>query len=534
MRARWSGGIPAAVAGAGLAVGAAWAADGRTDLERCVALAPGAVNLSILPRGSADCLVIPPAARELRTIGQPDRCIVIDGTTIGRGASGSATCTRAVDQDGVQVLRGGGEACLGVNSAAGALTVLSRKGRGCLGVDRSTGRVAAVDPTTGTLSPVGAPLPGATPRAVVIDPATGTLSPVGAPLPGRRPGSTAIDPTTGTLSPVGSVPRPIRVAEPSGEWLIDDRSRWGATDRIAVRVGVTYGQWDVAGVSSGTLVDGGVGTEREATHSEDTVDTWGADLRMRTPYGDVTFVYEEGDAHDAVTEPVGGAQIGFVYHTPSATGSLGLNTGRTGGEFRVDTDLRFAGARYAFPFSLYRREGDDCKIDFRAVLAASRLRLRYDAWQGNTTVPTIYSEARQEVEEDRYGAGVRGVYAQRLSDAIVGRFVLDLDLYYRKATLDSEQRNACGAPGCPPAATFTATVHDEDTGFAWGAGLGAALDYDLSRKARVSLTAGYRHHGESVQLVNPVRTIDFDGPPRLADRDVGVWRLGVAYRYTFD
>ena len=524
MRARWSGGIPAAVAGAGLAFGAAWAADGRADLERCVALAPGAVNLSILPRGSADCLVIPPAARELRTIGQPDRCIVIDGTTIGRGASGSATCTRAVDQDGVQVLRGGGEACLGVNSAAGTLTVLTRKDGGCLAVDR-TGSLAATSDSGR--------------QRLTLDP-RGLLLPIGAAQPGQETGrgDMSVDARTGLLRPVrppeNSVPRPIRVAEPSGEWLIDDRSRWGSADRMSLRFGLTYGQWDMAGVSSGTLVDGGVGTEREATHSEDTVDTWGADLRMRTPYGDVTFVYEEGDAHDAVTEPVGGAQIGFVYHTPSATGSLGLNTGRTGGEFRVDTDLRFAGARYAFPFSLYRREGDDCKIDFRAVLAASRLRLRYDAWQGITTVPTIYSEARQEVEEDRYGAGVRGVYAQRLSDAIVGRFVLDLDLFYRKATLDSEQRNACGAPGCPPAATFTATVHDEDTGFAWGAALGAALDYDLSRKARVSLTAGYRHHGESVQLVNPVRTIDFDGPPRLAGRDVGVWRLGVAYRYTFD
>ena len=36
-----------------------------------------------------------------------------------------------------------------------------------------------------------------------------------------------------------------------------------------------------------------------------------------------------------------------------------------------DTDLKFVGARYAFPLSVYYSERDDCKFDLRAVLAAS-------------------------------------------------------------------------------------------------------------------------------------------------------------------
>jgi hypothetical protein len=345
----------------------------------------------------------------------------------------------------------------------------------------------------------------------------------------------------GPLTVVGSDPKDpvafnLRVDERSGEWRLPGSRPWRTGDRWALNVGLSADWWSVPQVTTGTLVTDGPGSETGGVASDDTIQAWSTQLTLRTPYGDLRVEYAEGDGSASATEAIGGAQNGFVYHVPSPTGSLGLNVGRTGSTFQLDTELQYVGLRYALPWYFARHDSDDCKYDFRPVIDVSRFRQTYVAEQRSIAIPSIYSETNQRVEEDRFELGIvasTARYFAAYGNAFSARASAGLGIGYRRGELTSEQNNYCGAPGCSPAATFTARVSETDSGWAWSASLAGALDWHVDRNSRLSLTAGYRHVGEAATLVNPVRTINLDGPPRLAADDVDVWRIGVGYRYTF-
>jgi len=314
----------------------------------------------------------------------------------------------------------------------------------------------------------------------------------------------------------------------------DPWGSWADPGRPSLRVGVHYGSVKVPQASIGTLIPAGAGSERNAVDSERDLTGVLANLRWTSPWGDIEVEYIEGDDTKTASEPVGGANIGFVYYQPSATGSLGLNTGPTGGQFRLRTDVEAFDFRYTFPWRLWRsRDDPDCRFDLRPTLSFARLRTDYDGWAQNTTVPDVYSATNQRVEEDRYGVGMRGNYMRRLSDTIVGRVIVDVDLYYRDADLASSQNNVCGAAGCSPAATFTATNHDSDRSWTFGVGFVGGIDYAINRQLSVGIEGGYRYVDETAALRNPTRTINLDPAPHLGTQSLDFWHIGASVRYTF-
>lgn len=538
---RWCGSTLAGVVLAGV-LGTASAAD-----ERCVALiqtqnGDWVTRLGELP--SPDCLQIRPATRELGPVGSAGLCVAAGARGgMALASSGSASCVRLTDVDKVSVLRTSQGACLGVDRSGGTIRIQTpkpgasdRPGQSgeppsdapiaCLGVDPASGLLGSsrIDAKTGTLSPVGCvPAPqGAPPTSYCtrIDPVTGTLSPVGCiPVPGDpQPIAVCFTESATSRDLVAQVPR-----EP---WS-GPAQRFGLT--------VDYAWMETEPVGSGVVIPAGAGSEAYAVKTDATLEFAVMALRFTDrQLGSFEFGYGEGDASARASEPVGGVPVGLVYYQPSPTGSLGINFGRSGGRFQVDSDFRFLEASYTLPWSLYHSEKEDCKTSIRPVIAWSQLRETHASLFESLAIPDVWSQARQRVHNDWYSVGLAGRHIRRFSDAVTGRFAFDLGLLYNEARLESQQWNACGAPGCPPGSTFTADNADDVSGFGWSVNLGGGLDYALDRNSRVGVAAGYRYLDRYAALVNPRRTIDIDSPPRLQKENASRWTVGVSYRYAFD
>ena len=297
---------------------------------------------------------------------------------------------------------------------------------------------------------------------------------------------------------------------------------------------VGYANPEVPQIGVGTLIPSGAGSERDAVTSEDRLRSVLAKVKWQSPWGDIDVEYVDGDDTATSQEAVGGANIGFVYYQPSSTGSLGLNTGPTGGTFKVTTDVEAFNLRYVLPYKLWSSANDPTRmVDLRPSILYGRTRTTYSGWAQNLSFPDIYSETHQRVEEDRYGAGLRGNAMQRLSDMIVGRVVIDVDLLYRDADLDSTQRNVCAATGCTPAQTFTATNHDGDRGWTFALGIAGGIDFAVNPQLTLGIEAGYRFLDKTAALRNPTRTINLDAPPHLTTQSVDMWTIGGTIRYRF-
>jgi hypothetical protein len=467
----------------------------RMVVDQCFKVDAATRALALAPRGSTDCLQIKPTG-ELRPTGDPSRCVGLDpksrAPVLVDGVS--LECVKIDLASRVSVVKGGATACFGSDPSAGVITVRPAGSPECLEIDPKTNIV---------MGPNG---------CIGLDPKTSSFGPV----PVASAGCLRVERTTGELIVPGAV-----ALDPA-------RDRWG------VRASIRYTEWEVPKAGVGTLIFVGPGSEVDAIIRRQDARGISIDLSLlRTPFGAWEVEYFEGDATSRATEPVDGAQVGFVYHQPSPTGSLGLNTGRNGGDFKLDADVKFFYFGYRPPFALYSSESPDCKLDLRPELVFGHLRTDYNGWSQSIRVPGIFSETRQEIEENRFGIGLRGHYSRRFADNIIGRLVMNLDLLYRDADLDSWQRNVCAAPGCAPAATFDASITDSDSEFTWQAGLKAGIDYSFTRNSRLGLEVGYRYLADTAALQNPTRTINIDRPPHLTDASVNVWSVGVSYRYAF-
>ena len=295
-----------------------------------------------------------------------------------------------------------------------------------------------------------------------------------------------------------------------------------------------YGSWKTPRVRTGTLISGGPGSERDAVESEKHIRSYLAGLRMETPWGAIDFEYVEGDEKSRATEPVGGAQVGFVYYQPASSGSLGLNTGANGGRFRIETELKQYELRYTAPYLFHRSLPAEQYISEKSPeFIFGRTETRYSSSARSINLPGIFTKTHQKVEENRFGIGIRGNHTRRLTDSITGTVGANVALYYRDAELDSTQRNVCGAPGCPATNTFTANNTDSDSGFTWGAGVSARLDYSFTRHSSLGIQFNYDYLNETAALKNPTSTINISGPPHLESTSVYAWRGALRYRYMF-
>lgn len=515
--------------------------------ERCVALiqtqnGDWVTRLGELP--SPDCLQIRPATRELGPAGNAGQCVAAGaGSVPTLAASGSPSCIQLTDAGQVSVLRAPQGACLGVDRRGGAVRILTPKPGAPEGTGQpggpspdATTACLAVDTASGLLGRTG------------IDPVTGTLSPVGCvPAPQGSRGTAhcaRIDPVTGTLSPVGCVPAPADSqplaycfveSRSSGELLVATPGRLWARSSPRLALTIDYAWLKTEAVGSGVLISGGPGSEQYAVRTNDTLDFSLVGLRLQeSEWGTLQFGYGEGDAAARASEPIGGVPVGVIYYQPSPTGSLGINYGRSGGRFQIDSDFRFLEASYTLPWALYRSEQEDCKTSIRPVISWEQLRETNTSLFQSLGIPDTWSQARQRVHNDWYGVGLAGRHVRRFSDAVTGRFAFDLGLLYNDARLESQQWNACGAPGCPPGSTFTAVTDDSSSGFGWSIDVGGAIEYALTRNSRVGVEAGYRYLDRYAALVNPIRTIDLDAPPHLDKENASRWTVGLTYRYAFD
>lgn len=478
----------------------------QAPADLCLKLDQNGQALDLTRRPSPDCLQIKPGG-ELRPAGDPSRCValapgsksmvLVDGVSV--------ECAKIDLMEKVEVIKTGATACLGFDRSAGVINVLPVGSPDCL----------QFDSTTGGLTPVASPT-----ACLGVGPGAGVIT----VLRAGSPDCLQFDSTTGGLRPVasGKVIAPGRVA-------FDPRPR----DRLGVRFGVRYAELKAPRAGVGTLITDGIGSV-DAIIARQDAEGMDIDVSLLTPTGAWEVEYFDGDATSTAREPVNGAQVGFVYHQPSPSGSLGLNTGRNGGEFRLATDVKFFYFSYRPPFALRRYESEDCKFDLRPELSFGHLRTDYQGWSQSSRFPGIFSETRQEIEENRFGVGLRGHYSRRLADfPIVGRVVLNLDVLYRDADLDSWQRNVCSASGCPPSATFDANVRDSDSGVTWQVGLKGGIDYSFDRNSRVGLEVGYRYLADTAALQNPTSTIDIDRPPHLRKASASAWNAGLTWRQSF-
>jgi hypothetical protein len=191
---------------------------------------------------------------------------------------------------------------------------------------------------------------------------------------------------------------------------------------------------------------------------------------------------------------------------------------------------------YQLPFTLRESDDEGRVISSWAAgprLGFSRSETEYRGRLASVAFPGISSTTDQEVDENRYRAGAFGGYRRELAPAVVGLVDAYVDLYYRDADLRSRQENLCGAPGCPPANTFTANNRDSDSGVTWGAGFRIGLDYSPCEDSVLGVDLGYSYLGATAALRNPTSTIDFDGPPRLGSEGVSGFRVGLRYQYQF-
>lgn len=305
------------------------------------------------------------------------------------------------------------------------------------------------------------------------------------------------------------------------------------SSRSGVILSLGYGEQEAPSVDFGTLIPGGPGSQVAAVKSKYGVSGTFAGLRLETPWGYAEVEYFNGDKTVRALEPVGGASVGFVYNQPNANNSFGLNTGPNGGNFEIKAEVTRYGARYAFPYA-FHESPPEARLDqseIRPLLHFGRTETKYSGRAQSINFPDIWTTTDQRVNENRYGIGIVGQHTRKLTDSIVGRFMLDLDLLYRKADLSSRQDNVCGAPGCSPANTFTASNSDSDSGFTWGAGFGTSLEYSFAKNSSLGLEFGYRYLYETAALKTPTSTIDIDGPPHLQGHSVHSWRVGGRYRY---
>lgn len=490
------------VVAAGFSSAVALAASGETQtlaVDRCVKV--DVERLALIPRGAPDCLAIKPSG-VVSPIGSPGQCVALDAKraipTLVDAASPECAKIESIVQ--VEVIKDAAKACFGFEPRSGAIAVRPGEASRCLGVDATSGLLTLV---------------GSTSKCIPIDARTGTLSPVGA-VAGPPSACLRSDKASG------------EIVVPAGDW---SEQRWVP---LRLRVGVRYAEREVPEAGVGTLIPNGAGSEVDAILRRQDAQGMSIDVSLvGSQFGAWEVEYFEGDATARAAEPVGGAQVGFVYHQASPGGSFGLNTGRNGGEFKLDTDVTVFNLNYRPPFSLYRSRSPDCKLDIRPELAFSHVRTEYEGWSQSIRVPGIYSQTRQEVEENRFGLGLRGHYARKLGYDLVGRIVANLDVVYRDAELKSWQRNVCDAPGCSPAATFDASVRDSDSGLTWEVGVKAALEYPLGRDSRLGFQVGYRYLPETAALQNPTRTINLDRTPYLKDASAQAFQVGVSYAYSF-
>lgn len=332
-----------------------------------------------------------------------------------------------------------------------------------------------------------------------------------------------VDSATGSIDVVRGTP----LDRPFLAWV----PRFDAPRSVDVVVGA--GQFEAPVVRSGTVIPDGAGSEQLVLSTKKDLSGPYLLLTLRSGGGNLVIEYFDGDASRSASEPVGGAAVGFVYQTPSATGSLGLNTGRNGGLFDSRVDANGWGARYALPYAIHHSVQPSYRSEIRPVLSYQRR--KYDYWTRtqSTNVPQIFSESWQRVDEDRFGVGLLGEHSRDITDSIRGTFAANVDLVYRDADLDSAQSNFCGAPGCSPAATFSSTLRDSRTGFTFAAGISAGIAYTINKNASVGIEAGYRYIDKTAVVRNPVRTINLDRPPHLADVSVDEMFIGAVFRGAF-
>lgn len=316
-----------------------------------------------------------------------------------------------------------------------------------------------------------------------------------------------------------------------------ERPTWTpAKSGPALAATVSWQQTNVPSMTSGTLVPGGVGSERSAVAGEREVTSpWFRVSMGQSPFGDLAFSYAEGNETTTHVEPVGGANIGYIYYQPSVTGSLGLNAGPTGATFRVNTDVKALNLAYTLPWYLHRSAPDEHRwySEIRPELLYENQKTTWWSTTTSTSIAGLSMDANQRVREHRYGIGLRGQHTRPFGGGWSGGVTLRGNLWYRDADLDSTQSNVCTAPGCSPAATFTAINDDSDRGWTWGASIDANLDYMFTPRTSLGLEAGFHYRDETAVVKNPVSTINIDRPPHLDTGHVEFWRLGLVLRYQF-
>jgi opacity protein-like surface antigen len=415
----------------------------------------------------------------------------------------------------------------------------------CLTLDPTTGLLSPVgnvnspnclrtDPTSGVLTPVGST---AASRCLELDPTTGLLSPVGNV---SSPNCLRTDPTSGVLTLVGSTTAPSlglaqgatspsqAQAPVAGAYTPWEKEEWG------VSLGVGYAEFETPQVDSGTLVTGTPGSEKKGVETEAYLSDVFFGLALTGKMGKLEFTYFDGDGSERASEPVGGLPVAFVYYEPAASGSLGLNTRSNGGVFRGKNEVTTYYFRYQLPFNFHESSTNSYYSEVGPTLFGGNTDYCYWARTQSINLSGIFSETHQSVDEQHYGLGIRGTHLHRLTDYIIGRFVLDIDGYYRDSDLHSRQDNVCSAPGCPPANTFTARNDDSDSGFSWGVGVKAGLDYAFTENWALGMEFNYRYRHDTAALKNPTSTIDFDRPPHLDTTGVNAWGIGIRLSYTFD
>jgi opacity protein-like surface antigen len=369
-----------------------------------------------------------------------------------------------------------------------------------------------------------------------LDQKTGLLSPVGNV---NSPNCLRTDPQTGLLTPVGSTSAPSLGLAPGDTGRSQAQAPAAAAytpweEKWGVSLGVGYAEVETPQVDSGTLVTGAPGSEIAGVETEEDVKDVSFNPVLTTPWGNLEFTYFDGDGSERASEPVGGLPVAFVYYQPAVSGSLGLNTGPNGGVFRGKNDVTTYYFRYQLPFNFHESSTNSYYSEVGPTLFGGNTDYCYWARTQSINLPGIFSETHQSVDEQRYGLGLRGTHLHRITPNIVGRFVLDIDGYYRDSELHSRQDNVCSAPGCPSANTFTARNHDGDSGFSFGVGFKTGLDYAFTENLTLGMEFDYRYRHDTAALKNPTSTIDFDRPPHLDTTGVNSWGIGVRLSYTFD
>ncbi len=244
----------------------------------------------------------------------------------------------------------------------------------------------------------------------------------------------------------------------------------------------------------------------------------------------ILYGYADGSASGMIAP--GGVFTGRTYLLPNpATGTTGVFYGATGQAIDIESHTHQFGADLVVGTNVFSGQTSGWRY---SLFAGGGFSYRFD-WTGNTidernlSFDNIWS--RTEFTNDDHFFGARLAAGAKLDN---GRWHGSLTAHLTPGIVVSNasarQWNVCAL--CPPAEQSFMLEHQRTkTGFGVRTGLGATVDYDLTRSFRIGASVQFDYISRQSVWRNPVTP--GKGPPHLGVSDAALIRFAIRGVFVF-